>query len=146
MKLFQKDDMIMIIGCGGIGSVLACDSSENNKAVAVIDINEDAFQKLPHNFRGFTFIGDGTQTEVLEAAGIRKADCLVAATNDDDINIMIAQIASIHFKVKTVIAKISDIKKKVTCDRLNIQSICPVMLFISETEKLLAYKREEAAV
>lgn len=143
MKLFCKKKNIVIIGCGTIGSALASDASICNYNVTVIDKNSGAFLDLPSDFNGYTIVGDGTQMEVLLSAGIPNADCLITATNDDDVNIMIAQIASVHFKLSQVIVRVNDFYKKSACDELNIQTLCPAELTVNEIEKVLDFKREE---
>ncbi len=146
MKLLKKESSIIIIGCGSIGSGLASVASNHNYKVTVVDLNEDAFKNLPPDFFGLTLIGDATEVATLIAAGIQSADILVTATNDEDINIMISQIAACHYKLRRSITKINNIYKKAICDRLNIEVICPTLLFMNETERVLFDIGEDKAV
>ena len=93
MSIFkrQKKESIIIVGCGIFGSTLATMLSEQNKNVAIIDIDERTFRKLSPSYRGFSIEGDGTDIDLLTFTGAKNADILVASTKDDDTNIMIAQ-------------------------------------------------------
>ena len=79
-------------------------------------------------------------------AGIRCADVLVAATDDDNANLMIAQIAKQHYKVEHVVARIYDDSKKVSYDPIDIETVCPVLLSVNETQKVIFDVREEKAI
>ncbi|WP_366946798.1 NAD-binding protein [Desulfosporosinus nitroreducens] len=65
-----------------------------------------------------------------------KADVVVAATNDDNTNIMIAEIASKLFNVSQVITRLYDTEKEVVYQDFNIQIIYPSRLSLCEFEKL----------
>jgi len=146
MSIFKKTkkEHIVIIGCGRFGATIAKMLTEQNKSVAVIDIDEDAFIKLSPSFNLLSIIGDGTDTDLLEIAGAKGADILIASTNDDDINIMIAQIAKQVFNVPTVIARIYDSSKEISFNDMNIISICPALLSANECCKIVVNKENIA--
>ncbi|MEW6378410.1 MAG: TrkA family potassium uptake protein [bacterium] len=99
---------IIIVGCGRSGSRLANQLSEEGHDVVVIDKDKQAFQHLGSLFNGLTCQGNGTDRELLEEAGIRKAHGIALMTNSDTSNAMVAQIAKKIYQVKRVIAKIYD--------------------------------------
>ncbi len=101
----------VIVGCGRVGSLLAATLSSRGHNVVIIDSDEERFKLLGHQFTGATLTGDGTDISILKEAGIGKADALVIATNDDNSNLMSAQIARKMFGVKRVIVRIKDPKK-----------------------------------
>jgi trk system potassium uptake protein TrkA len=68
--------------------------------VSVIDQSSAAFQRLPSEFQGSEFVGNGVDEEVLLRAGIKEADAFIAVTNGDNRNIMASQMAREIFKVK----------------------------------------------
>jgi trk system potassium uptake protein TrkA len=146
MKFFNKSYNLIIVGCGTTGSALASDAFSRGLSVTVIDLQEEAFYKLPASYRGFTIVGDGAEIETLESAGIQNTDFLIASTDDDDINILISQTAKIHYHVQNVIIKLNDPVKMAVCDTLNITTICPAQLFIRETEKVLYDQRKGESV
>ena len=102
---------------------------DQNFRVTVVDINPDAFLHVPISMNGRMITGDGTDQETLEVAGILGADAVIAATNDDAVNIMISQMVKQKYHVETVIARLYDLSKKKTYQDLGVQMISPVALF-----------------
>lgn len=142
MSIFKKvkKEHIIIVGCGRFGSSIVEMLTEQNKSVVIIDIDESAFIKLPASFNLLSVIGDGADTDLLEIAGAKSADILIASTNDDDINIMIAQIAKQVYNIQTVIARINDSSKEVSFNDINITAIYPAILSANECCKIVADK------
>jgi len=99
---------IIIVGCGRSGSRLANQLSEEGHDVVVIDKDKQSFQRLGSLFNGITYQGNGTDRELLEEAGVQKANGIALVTNSDTSNAMVAQIAKKIYQVKRVIAKIYD--------------------------------------
>jgi len=99
---------IIIVGCGRSGSRLANMLSEEGHNVVIIDRNKDAFQRLGPLFNGLSFEGSGSDLQLLEEAGIRKADGVAVMTDSDSSNAMVAQIAEKIYQIKWVVAKIYD--------------------------------------
>jgi len=138
MSFFRKHvkENVIIVGCGTFGSTLAAELSEKSKSVIVIDIDEGALRKLPSSYKGFSIEGDGTDIDLLTFAGGKNADILVASTNDDDTNIMIAQIAKQVLGINRVITRIYDASKKTAYNDMDIVSICPTILSVNEFERI----------
>ena len=142
MSIFKKQikEHVIIIGCGKFGSTLATLMSEQNKSVAIIDIDENAFTKLSSSYGGFSIEGDGTDIDLLDIAGAKNVDVLIASTNDDDTNIMIAQIAKQVYQIKNVITRIYDSSKQIAYDNMDIMSICPANLSLNEFNRIILDK------
>ena len=68
---------------------------------------------------------------------IYKATMLIAATNDDDVNIMISLIAKNILNIDTVITRLYDNEKEVVYEGLDTKIIRPTTLTINEFDKLL---------
>ena len=85
---FHKTKTIIIAGASRFGAGLAGKLSGRNTRIVVIDLNEDAFRKLPDDFGGYQIVGDGTDEDLLKQAGIESAEVFIAATDDDNINIL----------------------------------------------------------
>lgn len=145
MSIFKKikKEHIIIVGCGRFGSTIVEMLTEQNKSVAIIDIDENAFLKLSPSFNVLSIIGDGTDTDLLEIAGTKNADILIASTNDDDTNIMIAQIAKQVYHIQTVIVRINDSSKEISFNDMNIVAIYPAILSADECCKIVATKENE---
>ncbi|MCM8771509.1 MAG: NAD-binding protein [Candidatus Omnitrophica bacterium] len=112
---------IIIVGCGKIGSYLAKILDEKNDVV-VIDKDEKNFEKLG-DFNGMTIVGDALDIDILKESGIEKADAIAVTTSNDNVNIIIAQIAKKKFKIPRVIARISDPLKDEICKNFGIETI-----------------------
>lgn len=122
---------ILIIGCGMVGSELAVTLDNRGHDVSVIDRNTDRFETLPSSFAGFTTTGIAIDCDVLRRAGIESCDALFAVTDEDDMNIMVSQIAGRTFKVPKIFARIADIRKGEVFEELGINIICPTKLTVS---------------
>ena len=129
---------VLVAGCGRLGANIASVLSSQGKDVVVLDCNSSAFRKLSPEYSGFSIQGDATDMSVLAQAGIEKADIVVAATNDDNTNVMIAQIASKIFAVPKVISRLYDTEKEIVYQDYPIQLIYPSRLSIAEFEKLIS--------
>ncbi len=146
MGLFtrQKTQTIIIVGCGRLGSTLANQLSEQNKNVSIIDINESSFRKLSQSYGGFQIEGDGSDLDMLLSAGAEDADILISTTNDDDTNIMIAQIGKELFDIDYVIARLQDTSKKVVISGMDIHTICPADLSIKEFSRIIGERTDKS--
>lgn len=133
----KHKDNIIIIGCGRFGSTVAKNLSQKNKNVIIADLDQSNFRKLSINYGGLTKEGDGTDIDLLEAIGIQEADVLIASTDQDDINVMIAQIAKEIYHVEDVVARLYDNTKEITCEKLGIHIICPTDLAIEAFDQIV---------
>ena len=116
---------IVIVGCGRLGSSLANQLSRNNHSVVVIDSDEETFESLSPDFSGFRILGDATQLSVLNEIKLKDADVFFAATNEDNVNLMVAQVAFKLFHVPHVLARVFDPQREDVYNRLGIETICP---------------------
>jgi trk system potassium uptake protein TrkA len=128
---------IIVAGCSRFGANIASMLSLQGKDVVVLDNYSSSFRKLSPDYSGFTIVADATDIDELTRAGIEKADIVVAATNDDNTNIMIAQIASKIFNVPKVVSRLYDTEKEIVYQDFNIQIIYPSRLSMNEFEKLI---------
>lgn len=136
----MRQETIVIIGCGRLGSTLASMLSEQNKKVTIMDINQNSFRKLASSYGGFSIEGDGSDIDMLTYAGTDKADVLIACTDDDDTNIMIVQIAKMRFHIKNAIARLHDSSKQAAFCDMDIKSICPDLLSVNEFIRIMDVK------
>ncbi len=149
MKIFESrkpNDYIIIIGCGRLGANLANTLSDNNGNVLIMDTCKESFRRLSSNFGGLSVVGDGTDLDALESAQIQKASAVIAVTNDDNTNIMVAQLARDMFHVDRVIARLYDADRDTVYQEFGIDTICPAVLSAKEVDKLLEnFKQKETA-
>ena len=123
-----KSLYIVVVGCGRLGSILASKLSAEGNSVVVIDLNESNFDALGGEFSGFQIIGDATELAVLRSAKADKADCLLAVTDSDNINIMVAQIAKKLFEIPSVLARVFDPNREAIYRDFGIETISPTQL------------------
>jgi trk system potassium uptake protein TrkA len=119
---------IIIVGCGHLGSLLANRLSSLGSRVGVIDQHEQAFNRLFVEFSGFKVLGNAAELAVLRRAEIGQADCLLATTNQDNLNLMVAQVAQTFFHVPRVLAQVVDPSRETIYHRLGIETINPTQL------------------
>src|SRR3954451_10787380 len=96
------------MGCGRVGSTLARSLEDRNHTVSVIDSEPDSFRRLGPGFNGEKVTGYGFDQEVLEKAGIRRADAFAAVSSGDNSNIIAARVARETFGIDKVVARIYD--------------------------------------
>jgi len=139
----KKDEYIIIVGCGRLGGSIANLLSKEGKSIVVIDKNESAFTKLSDDFSGFTLEANAIELDTLLRAKIDKADVVVVATDDDNTNIMIAQIAKIIYKVPRVITRLYEPAREEVYKNLNIDTICPTNLSALEFKNIIINNGEK---
>lgn len=148
MGLFDSDkksDYTVIVGCGRLGANLAGTLSDEGKSVLVIDASEAAFRKLPPSYGGQTLVGDATDVQLLRDADIQRAATVVSVTNNDNVNIYVAQLAKEMFGIAHVIARLYDPQRDCVYEEFGINTICPALLSAQEIDKLLQGTQEEEA-
>jgi trk system potassium uptake protein TrkA len=116
---------IVIVGCGRLGSHLANQLSRAGHSVVVIDKNNSTFEDLSAEFSGFRIQGDATQMAILREVKLKNADVFFATTHEDNVNLMVAQVAKKIFDVPHVLARVFDPRREKIFDQLGIETICP---------------------
>ncbi|RHW25094.1 TrkA family potassium uptake protein [Nocardioides immobilis] len=117
---------VVIMGCGRVGSTLARSLEDRNHTVAVIDSEPDAFRRLGPGFNGDKVAGMGFDQQVLEKAGIRRADAFAAVSSGDNSNIIAARVARETFGIQQVVARIYDPGRAEVYQRLGITTVATV--------------------
>lgn len=133
----KKDTYTVIIGCGRLGANLANTLSNEGENVLIMDENKASFRRLSSNFGGLSVVGNGTDFDTLNESRVHQATAVIAVTNDDNTNIMIAQIARDVFGVGHVIARLYDPECETVYQEFGIDTICPSVLSAKEIDKLL---------
>lgn len=99
---------VMTVGGGRVGAALARRLSDDGHDVVVIELRPDRVLDLARSSPVQVVTGDGTDPDVLEAAGIRMVDVVAVVTGDDARNLVIAALARAEFSVPRTIARIVD--------------------------------------
>jgi len=97
---------IIICGAGRVGYTIAKLLSEQNHSITVIDQSSDDIQKINDSLDVKSIVGKATYPSVLEKANAKEADMIIAVTKNDEINMLICQIAYSVFNISKKIARI----------------------------------------
>ena len=115
----------VVIGCGRVGSSSAKALLAEGWEVTAVDEKEEALQRLGESWSGGFVVGHGMDLDVLRAAGIEDADAVIVATDGDNTNLVVAQIAQKRFGVANVVVRVLDPGRATFYDTLGLRTICP---------------------
>jgi trk system potassium uptake protein TrkA len=98
----------IIVGGGKIGYYLAKSLINRDFEVLLLEKETSKFRSLAGDLGDVVMQGDGCEPLVLKAAGIERADLIVAVTGDDPDNLIISQLAAHCFKRTRIIARVNN--------------------------------------
>lgn len=129
---------ILIAGCGRIGLALTLTLCEKGYDVSVVDKNEEHIETLKNSgFDGAAFCGIPIDDDVLKKAGIDSCDAVCALTDEDNVNIMVAQLAKDIYGISTVVARVLDAEKELIFQELGVNTLCPTNLTVDSIMSVL---------
>lgn len=131
---------VIVVGCGKVGSNLAKELSIENHDVVVIDNDPERFKLLGSGFNGKTVLGVAIDEDILRQAGIEGADAVAAVTPDENMNIMVCQIAKEIFSVPRVIPRVYDPDRDLIFQELGLNTMCLTTLAVAHVKKILSQK------
>jgi trk system potassium uptake protein TrkA len=99
---------ILIAGAGNVGRYLAHILVEADHVVTVIERDDLVVERARQESGARIVHGDASEPSVLETAGIRGMDVVVAATGDDEDNIVVSNLAKFEFEVPHVVARVKN--------------------------------------
>jgi trk system potassium uptake protein TrkA len=97
---------IIICGAGRVGFTIAKILSEQGHSITIIDQSSEDIQKIDDTLDVKSIVGKATYPSILEKANASDADMIIAVTRNDEINMLICQIAFSIFNVQKKIARI----------------------------------------
>jgi len=97
---------IIICGAGRVGLSITEHLSNEGFDITVIDSNLDAIQKVTELYDVRGVLGLASYPNILEDAGIKDADILIAVTQSDEINIAACAAGKLIFGTPTMIIRI----------------------------------------
>ena len=116
---------VLIMGCGRVGAELATMLDREGPHVTVLDVQPEAFRRLPASFKGVTMLGNGIDADTLVRAGIETAGVFASVTQGDNRNLMAAQIARDLYGVKKVVCRVYDPIREEFYRSLGLETISP---------------------
>ena len=120
----------LIIGCGRVGSTIAVQLQREGWDVVVVDENEDALSRLGDHWPGSFLVGHGMDVDLLRDAGIEDADAVVVATDGDNTNIVIGQVAQKRFDIQCVVVRVLDPARARFYAARGLSTVCPTSVAI----------------
>jgi trk system potassium uptake protein TrkA len=132
---------VIVVGCGRVGSSVALELKRAGWDVTVVDEREDSLGRLGDDWTGGFLVGHGMDLALLRAAGIEDADAVVVATNGDNTNLVVGQVAQKHFDVRCVVVRVLDPARADFYASRGLRTVCPTSNAIAVlTEAVRAYE------
>ena len=127
---------VLVAGGGKVGANLTRSLVRLGHEVTLVEQRRDRFEQLEEEFEHQVQLGDATELVVLERAGIRRPpDIVVAATGDDEDNIIICQLAREKYGVPKVVARVNDPRNQAHFDLLGISpTVCATSSLLALVE------------
>jgi trk system potassium uptake protein TrkA len=132
---------ILIVGAGRVGSSLARAMLREGHEVSCLDEDPESHARLEVGMErswedegGQFTVGTALEIDALIAAGIERADVFVAATDGDNTNIIIAQVATRRFSVPKVISRVLDPYRAEWYEQQGLHTISPTRVAIDLLE------------
>jgi len=121
---------VIVVGCGRVGSAIAKQLDQEGWDVTAVDEKEEALTRLGESWGGGFVLGHGMDIEVLREAGIEEADAVVVATDGDNTNIVIGQVAQQRFDNQCVVVRVLDPARAEFYRRRGLRTVCPTSVAI----------------
>jgi trk system potassium uptake protein TrkA len=135
---------ILIVGSGRVGSAVAKRALDAGHEVSVLDSDPLSHERLDkdqtttwEDAGGRFTLGHGLEIDALREAGIEEADVFIAATDGDNTNLTISQIAGKHYQVPRVICRVMDPARAEWYAEQGLHTICPTSYAIEMFERAL---------
>ena len=130
----------IVIGCGRAGAEIASRMSDQGHSVVVIDRDRGAFHRLSDSFSGTTLVGQAIDEDLLVAAGIERADAVIATTYGDNSNLIAVQLARKRFNVERAIARVKDPVRASAFAKLGFETIPSTVIVGDAFEQALGWE------
>ena len=91
---------VIVCGAGKVGTSIAEQLVSQNNDVTVIDQSSEDIQKINDSLDVKAIVGKATYPSILEKANASETDMIIAVTRNDEINMLICQIAFSIFKIQ----------------------------------------------
>lgn len=102
---------VIVVGGGKVGTYLASLLLADGYRVRLIEWRREEIARLQEELPAeAVVVGNGTEPDVLEAAGIRQADVVAAVTGADETNLVVANLARFEFGVLRITARVNNPK------------------------------------
>jgi trk system potassium uptake protein TrkA len=107
MRREDIDMKVAIAGAGNVGTFIAADLQAAGHEVLLIEKDLGLVTRLRPTLDVRWFVADACEVSSLHAAGIAEVDVMVAATGDDEDNLVVSLLAKQEFAVPRVVARVN---------------------------------------
>ena len=123
---------IVVIGYGRVGSRTVASLLDRDHQITIVDKEASRLGRASQ-LEGVELVqGNGIDVDVQREAGIGEADILLAVTRDDNVNLMAAQVARIHYHVPRAIARVYEPSHaEATQEDPQLIVVCPTLLAVT---------------
>lgn len=97
---------IIILGAGQVGGTLAESLVREDNDITIVDTDAERLTELQNKLDIRTICGSAAYPEIIEEAGAKQADMLIAVTNSDEVNMIGCQVAYSLFQTPRKIARV----------------------------------------
>ena len=99
---------VIICGAGEVGKALAQHLLKENNDITIIDQSEENLKEIKEQLDVNTYLGFGSQPGILDKAGAKNAEMLIAVTQSDEVNMIACEVANSQFNIPLKVARIRD--------------------------------------
>ena len=147
---------IVIIGAGKIGYFLAKRLCQSKHTISIIDKDKVTCEGIAKELDVLVIHGDGCDPDILEQAGIERADVVAAVTGDDVDNLIICQVAKERFGIQRTVGRVNNPDNEHTFAELGIDvpvdstkiiaKVIEEEVSFSDFVNLMSFKRGKLAI
>jgi trk system potassium uptake protein TrkA len=123
---------VIVVGAGRLGILAAESLAGQGHSVTIIDENKAALETLPESFGGHRLEGSAAELATLKRSRMEDADLVLAVTEKDSLNLLVAQLAKKVFGVPNVAARIYDPRTESVYKDLDVNIVCPTTLALGD--------------
>ncbi|MEZ3116535.1 cation:proton antiporter [Halobaculum sp. MBLA0147] len=139
-QIAEKLDVIpmrvIIVGGGTVGRALADRLEDRGENVVLVEQDDEQVQ-VARNQGHTVHIGDGTDMDELRAAGAANARTVIAATGDDDANLLISQLVASRFGPEQILARVNDPSNVDAFEELGVQVVSSTLATAQELDNYI---------
>ena len=129
----------VILGAGTVGYKIASWLNSSGVEITIIEKDPVRIQQTQDAFGSVVVVGDGTDVDILDAAGVKRADLFAATLGYDDQNLVACQIAKHKFRVNKTISLVHQSENEELFSTLGVDFIVNVNdLIINDMESKTA--------
>jgi len=147
---------IVIVGAGKVGYFLAKRLYKDKHTVSIVDKDRVVCEEAARELDILVINGDGCDPNILEEAGITKADVLASVTGDDEDNLIICQLAKEKFKIQRTVGRVNNPDNEHTFAELGVDvpvdstkiiaKVIEEEVSFSDFVNLMSFKRGKLAI